>query len=146
DLEPFIDVKATAASSGLTATIQITGKASRPNLVVTSDPPLPQDEILAHVLFDKRADQLSTAQAIQLAQAVAQLTGGSGGGLVDRLRKTTGLDVIDLKPVEGKTGAAGQALSVGKYVGNRVMITGEQGITPGSSRGGVEVSVTDQLS
>ncbi len=147
DLEPFIDISAVSKTTDFTATIQLTGKASKPTLALSSDPPLPQDEILARMLYNKRVDQLSAAQAIQLAQSVAQLTGGGGGGLVDKIRKTTGLDVIDIKSSEEQKGAlGGSTLSVGKYVGNRTMLTAEQGATTTSSRAGVEIGITDQLS
>ncbi len=111
---------------------------------------MPQDEILARVLFDKRVDQLSATQAIQLAQAVAELTGGSGGGLVDRIRKATGLDVIDIRSADPNappgSAAAGQALTVGKYIGSGVLLTAEQGLTPSTSRAGVEVDLTKHFS
>jgi translocation and assembly module TamB len=146
-LDPTIDLTATATTSDLTATIKLTGTASKPSLALSSDPPLPQDEILARVLFDKNLDQLSAAQAIQLAQAVATLTGGGGGGIVDRIRKATGLDVINVQ--SGQSDGAnqtGSSLSIGKYIGNNVLVTGEQGLTPSSSRAGVEIGITNHLS
>ncbi|HUA51472.1 MAG TPA: translocation/assembly module TamB domain-containing protein, partial [Candidatus Sulfotelmatobacter sp.] len=145
-ITPHLDITATATATDLTATIRMTGPATKPTLSVSSDPPLPQDEILAHVLFDKGTTQLSATEAVELAQAVAQLTGGGGGGIVDRIRKATGLDVIDLTSTQDKSGSSAQALSVGKYVGNGVLVTGEQGVTPGTTRAGVEVNVIDHFS
>jgi translocation and assembly module TamB len=144
-LDPILDITATATTTNLTATIKITGRASQPTLTITSDPPMPQDEILAEVLFNKQVTQLSAAEALQLAQGVATLTMGGGGGIVDQIRKATGLDVIDVQSGDSTTGASGSALSVGKYLSDRVFVTATQGLSAASSRAGVEIYLTKQL-
>ncbi len=62
--------------SGTTAIINVSGKASRPDIKLTSDPALPQEDVMSLVLFGRPADELSALQAVQVANAVATLTGG----------------------------------------------------------------------
>jgi autotransporter translocation and assembly factor TamB len=66
--------------NGVTAVIVIGGRAQNPQITFTSTPALPQDEVLARLLFGSSVTSLSPTQAIQLAAALNSLR-GSGGGL-----------------------------------------------------------------
>jgi translocation and assembly module TamB len=76
---------------------------------------MPQEEVLSQLLFDQNLQGLSALQSIQLASAIASLT-GRGDGVVARARKSLKLDDLDLQTTpEGKT-----ALKMGKYVSDNV--------------------------
>jgi translocation and assembly module TamB len=62
-----------------------------------------------------------------------------GGGVLDRIRRATGLDRLDVQ--SSNRGTAGQALSGGKYLGEDVYVGLEQGATASSSKAKVEVKV-----
>src|SRR3546814_7369336 len=81
-----LDITAAAELEDLEAIVRVTGTAAAPEIVITSNPPRPQDEVLALILFGKTTAQLSAFEAVQLAAAVAQLTGGGGGGVLDFAR------------------------------------------------------------
>ena len=55
------------------------GSPVKPEFTLESTPSLPQDEILARVIFGKSASQLSALEAAQLAASLAQLAGGQAG-------------------------------------------------------------------
>ena len=111
-LVPWIRFAANSTSDGITATILIEGPAAEPDISFTSSPPLPQDEIVAQLLFGRGIETLSVFQAAQLASAIATLTGRGGEGIVSRLRRSFGLDDLDVE-----TGAdGGFALRAGKYL------------------------------
>lgn len=76
--QPDLDFAAETKAADVTARIAVTGPAAQPVFALSSDPSLPQDEILSRILFKKAAAGLSPFQALQLAQAVAQLSGGAG--------------------------------------------------------------------
>ncbi len=76
---PDLDFSAQTKAGDVTARVAVSGPADAPQFALTSDPSLPQDEILSRLLFKKAAGGLSPFQALQLAQAVAQLSGGSAG-------------------------------------------------------------------
>ena len=56
-------------------TIALEGVANDPQVKLSSTPALPDDEILAQLLFNQSSSQLSALQIAQLADAVIQLTG-----------------------------------------------------------------------
>ena len=142
---PDIDARAEVSVPELTAAIMLSGKASSPSITLQSTPSMPQDEILSRMLFGKSASQVSAVQAAQLVASAAELSGQtSGGGIVDRIRRTLGVDVLDVEQGEGGTGGA--SVKAGKYIGKDTFVTVEQGTRAGSQKVGVEIGITDHLS
>ncbi len=141
-IDPELDLVATYDGDEFTASIEIFGPVSDPQFQLTSSPPLPEDEILARVLFGKSSGQLSTAEAVQLAQAAATLEGG-GDGLMDIARQTLGVDVLTFAP--GETSEDLGSLKIGKYVADDVFVGAEQGTTAGSSTAIVEWELTPNI-
>ncbi len=66
------------------------GPADDPVVSFTSAPELPQEEVLARLLFGRSLDKISPLQAAQLANAVAVLAGRGGVGIVGNLRRKPG--------------------------------------------------------
>lgn len=97
----------------LTARIRVTGTAARPVITLTSEPQLPQDEILSQVLFGRSASQLSPVEAAQLASSIAALAGGGGFDVVGNLREFAGLDRLSFGG-----DASGLTIAGGKYIGD----------------------------
>jgi translocation and assembly module TamB len=87
-----LDLTAVHTRENLTVNARIKGPISAPALSLGSEPTLPEDEILARLLFDQSAGQLS---AFQTATIAAQLSGQSIFGLVGNLRRAAGLDRLD---------------------------------------------------
>ena len=115
-LVPFVRIVASVQSDGITASVLIEGEATDPKVSFTSIPELPQEEVLARLLFDRGLETLTAFQAIQLAGAVATLAGKGGEGVIGNLRKMTGLDNLDVT-ADG-TGSA--AVTLGKYLSEKV--------------------------
>ncbi|PLX39500.1 MAG: hypothetical protein C0606_03055 [Hyphomicrobiales bacterium] len=119
DFDPYLQFVATTRRDGLTVTISVTGPASDPDIVFSSEPELPQDEVLAQLLFGRSVDELSAFQLARLADAAAQLSGRGGvSGVLDKIRKGTGLDDLDV--VEDKNGKA--AVKAGTYLSDNVYL------------------------
>ncbi|MGB3248163.1 MAG: translocation/assembly module TamB domain-containing protein, partial [Tabrizicola sp.] len=115
-LVPNISVEASTESDGITSTVTVEGPADDPVVSFTSSPELPQEEVLARLLFGRGLDKISALQAAQLANAVAVLAGRGGVGLVGNLRRSFGLDDLDVTTSED--GSA--ALKAGKYISENV--------------------------
>ena len=114
--DPTLRVVATTDADGISSSVVIGGSATDPQVSFTSQPQLPQEEVLAQLLFGRRLDQISAFQALQLANAVATLAGRGGDGIIGNLRNSFGLDDLDVQ-----TGADGQAqLTAGKYLTEKV--------------------------
>ena len=57
--DPSLDFVATSSNSTMTASLAITGTASNPKVVLSSTPELPQDEVLAQLLFHRSSSSLT---------------------------------------------------------------------------------------
>ena len=116
DLVPYLNIEASTENDGVTAFMLIEGRADDPKVSFTSFPELPEEEVLAQLLFGQNLQNLSALQALQLANAVATLAGRGGDGIISRLRKGFGLDNLDLKATDD----GGAAVTAGKYIGKNV--------------------------
>ncbi|TWT14810.1 translocation/assembly module TamB domain-containing protein [Reyranella sp. CPCC 100927] len=141
---PMIDFVASSRNGNVTIEIKVTGPATDPKIVLSSTPQLPQDEILAQFLFGKGAAELGPSQLAQIAQAVAELTGGGGGGGIDSVRQALGLDRLGIGTGgdgSGKSeGVSSATVEGGRYIAPGVYIGGRQGLQ-GDTRGVVQVEV-----
>ncbi len=116
DLVPYLEVVASNDSGGIVSSVVIEGRADAPVVRFTSSPELPEEEVLAHLLFGQGIENISALQAARLAGAVATLAGRGGEGIVGRLRKSFGLDDLDLvTDAEG-----GATLKAGKYLSEKL--------------------------
>jgi translocation and assembly module TamB len=140
-IDPRLDILAEVQAAGTTAQMIIGGSAAAPTLRLTATPEMPQDEILARVLFDRGAGQLTAAQGLQLAQAAASLANG-GPGVLDRLRGKLGLDRLDIGSGEGTS--TDPTISAGKYVAEGVYLGVDQSVS-GESKAKVEVELTPNI-
>ncbi|MFP5222137.1 MAG: translocation/assembly module TamB domain-containing protein [Acidobacteriota bacterium] len=138
---PRLDIDAQNQSSDITADILVTGSAAQPKVSFSSVPALPQDEILARVLFGKSTSGLTAPQAIQLAQAAAALTGrGDALDLLGKTRKLVGLDYLGMGPSKGSD--TGQmSVTAGKYISEKVYIETSQGFGGQGPNVSVQVDV-----
>ncbi|MQX36096.1 translocation/assembly module TamB domain-containing protein [Roseospira navarrensis] len=139
-IDPLLDVVALYETEEVEARVGLRGPASDPEFILESVPPLPRDEVLSQILFDKATGELTTLETVQLARALGTLTGitGGGGGLdvLGAVRGTLGLDVLK---VGGDVAAGGAGVEAGRYIGDDIYVGVEQGLESGS--GGVSVEV-----
>ena len=148
-IDPTLDFAADSTAGGVVATLGITGYASRPVIKLTSVPDLPQDEVLAVLLFKRSAKELGPFQLASIAAAVADLTGVGGGvgNPLERVRRGLGLDRLSVGGgTAGGTGAgSGPSLEAGRYVGNGVYVGAKQGTTGGQTQATVQIDITKGL-
>lgn len=112
---PALDIAASANLTDLNATINVRGTGLQPEISFTSTPALPEDELLARLLFGSSITDISAPEAVQLAAALASLRGGGGLDPINALRGAIGLD--RLRIVEGnQTLGQGTSIAAGKYI------------------------------
>ena len=116
---PALDIVANANTTGLNASINVTGPAIKPEITFSSVPALPQDELLSRLLFGTSITKLSAPEALQLAAAVAALQNGKGGlDPINAVRRVTGLDRLRIVSADPTTGQ-GTSVAAGKYITRR---------------------------
>ncbi len=139
DATPDLDFLAETAAGDVTARVGVTGPASQPVFAFSSDPNLPQDEVLARVLFQKPAGNLSPFQAVQLANAVVSLSGG--GDNFERLRKSLGVDSLDV----GSSASGGPTIGVSRAINDRISIGAKTGAKPQDNGVSVDLDITKHI-
>ena len=137
---PIVDIEAVARSRDITAVVRITGEATAPEVVLDSEPPLPQDEILARLLFGRSPSELGPSDAVALAAAINTLRGGSD--LLGGARQALGLDTLG---VSGQGLAEGR-VSAGKHLSDRVFVEVGKGAAAASEEVRLEVELLPNLS
>ncbi|MGB6229920.1 MAG: translocation/assembly module TamB domain-containing protein [Litorimonas sp.] len=117
-LDSVLNFEAVRDTPDLTAVVQVTGTVERPEIALTSEPNLPEDEVLSRILFGRSPTQLSALETARLAAALAQLSGGSGFDLFGSLENAVGLDTLDV----GQNDAGQTQLTTGKYLSDDVYL------------------------
>lgn len=137
---PEITLEAAAEAPNMVGIVRITGQASDPELVLSSEPELPQDEVLSQLLFDRDTSGLTPMQGLRLANAVSRLEGG-GFDAMGALRDMTGLDTLDFGNADFGAENQETTASAGRYVADNVFIAVDQGLSSGATRARVEIEV-----
>lgn len=142
-LDPTLNFVAETSSGGVTATLTVGGYASAPKITLSSSPQLPQDEILARLLFQQSSKQLTPLQLAQIAQALASLSGISNGfDPVASIRGGLGLDRLAVSGGSGVT--TGTTVEAGKYVFRNIYVGAKQGLS-GGTQAQVQIDITRNL-
>jgi len=109
--DPFLRVVGQTEAGDTQVFLTLSGPADAPELTLSSQPDLPEDEILSRLLFGRGTASLSPVQALQLVDGVSRLAGS--GSIIGGIRDTLGIDDLDIR-----TDAAGNAeLRLGRYIG-----------------------------
>jgi len=99
-LDARINLTAVRDTADLSARIRLIGTARDPEITFSSDPALPEDEILPQILFGRGVEDLSALEAAQLAASLAALSGRASLDLVDAARAAAGLDRFNVRQDE----------------------------------------------
>jgi len=144
---PYLNITTRVSAGQIDAQVSVTGPADAFRVTLTSQPPLPQDEIMAQILFGQSVAKLNAFQAYQLAASVSQLSGGGIPDIAGETRKLLGIDRLSIDGGgDDKAANNGPTLSAGKYVTDRVYVGVEQDITEAKQDVVVEVEITPSFS
>ncbi|AKH42417.1 translocation and assembly module TamB [Altererythrobacter atlanticus] len=134
-IDPRIDLVAETDVNNLSVSVSVQGYATRPEISFNSTPSLPEEELLAQLLFGGSITDLSATEAVQLGAAVASLRGGGGMDPINQLRSAIGLDRLRIVPSDPALDR-GTAVALGKNFGRRFYV---EIITDGRSYNATEV-------
>lgn len=135
--DPALDFVSTTTNGTTVATLTVGGTANNPKITLSSVPELPQDEILAQILFHRSASQLSPLELAEAAAALASFSGVAGtGDPLDRVRSALGLDRLDV----GSDANGSAQITAGRYVARGVFVGAKQ-----TASGGTQADVQIDL-
>lgn len=144
-VDPALSVRAVHNAGDIDVLLSVSGTLLRPQISLTSNPPLEETDIVSVLATGQTASALGgSSSAGDGAQAAAQglVAGYLSGKLEDRLRQHVPLDVLRVD-----VGAEGEAgVTVGKNVTDRLYVAVEQTLgTDGERRLRSEYVLTDWL-
>lgn len=117
---PTLNVDAQREISGVVANVHLGGTLDRPDLVLTSDPPLDQGDVLSLIVFNQAMNALPTEQRVSLAARAGVLAAGAiASPISDSVRRALDLDTFEIRPDETASGAS---VIVGRQLNERVFI------------------------
>lgn len=136
-LDPTLNFVAQSTNGSTTAQLAITGYASAPKIALSSTPPLPQDEVLAQLLFNQSASSLGPLQLAEAAAALAQVSGAGGFDPLNSVRQGLGLDRLSV----GSDTAGGANVQAGRYVARGVYLGAKQSTAGSGTQATVQVDL-----
>ena len=144
-IDPTLNFVADSNSGNVVATLTVGGYADAPKITLSSVPDLPQDEVLAHLLFGTSVKDLSAIQIAEIASALAELSGvtGGGGDPLGAVRKGLGLDRLSVGGGGGS--GTGATVEAGRYVARGVYVGAKQATSGGGTAAEVQIDITRRL-
>jgi translocation and assembly module TamB len=120
-INPRINIRAETEVDDLSVVVTVTGDSNQPVIDFSSNPALPEEELLARLLFGDSIANLSATDALQLGAAIASLRGGGGLDPINRLRTSIGLDRLRIVAADPALDR-GTAIALGKNFGRRFYV------------------------
>jgi translocation and assembly module TamB len=147
--DPNMNVTGRAEAANITAIINITGPVRKLAFELSSEPTLPQDEILSQLLFGQEMAKISPFQAVEIASDLNAMLGKGNMDIVGKTKSILGVDQLEVKQ-EVKQSAEKtteeSTVTVGKYLSNSFYIKFEKGLGPTSGKASVKWDITPNLS
>ncbi len=141
---PTLHLVANSTNGNVTATLTIGGTALDPKVTLNSVPDLPQDEVLAHLLFGKGIGQLGPFEIAGIAAGLATLTGTGGSGIgdpLDKVRQGLGLDRLAV----GSGSSGSPTLEAGRYLAPGVYLGAKQSASGSGTQASVQIDLAKGL-
>jgi len=139
---PYLDMVGETRILETLVQVHLNGPARNFRLSLTSVPALPQDELLAMVLFGRSMRDISPLQAVILAQAAAEMSGiGPDVDFLGTIKSRLGLQEVDVSKDENDETSVG----IGGYVGGKYYIRSQRSVS-GQDKTKVEVQLTPKIS
>ena len=98
ELDPSLDIRTQRVIQAVEANVNIRGTLKKPEIVLSSTPPLEQADILSLIVFNQPINQLGEGQQISLAQRAQQMaTGAVAGELAKSIGNALNLDTFEIR-------------------------------------------------
>lgn len=140
---PYLALQASLEKNDFKAIVALNGRATKPSFALSSEPYLPQEEVLSQLLFGSQSSKLSPLSALKLAKIAGELSGVGGGGSFTNLMKDH-LGKEDVT-VEGGDNKKEALLKAKDILSDKVSVHLDQGVTQMDSKVVVEVEVTPKI-
>jgi autotransporter translocation and assembly factor TamB len=144
EVNPMLDVTVVQKVSDYLVSIHVTGRARQPTIAFSSEPELPQADIISLLVLGKTTDRLTKSERNSLGDTAEQLAGGIIAGELEKtLGKALGIDTIEISP--GERWGSG-TFKVGRYVTQDLFLSlGHEAVQDSGTSGGTSVGLEYSL-
>jgi translocation and assembly module TamB len=126
-LNPRLAVNAERVISAVTARVSISGRLNRPELTLTSTPPLDPSDILALIVFNQPLNELGANSQQSVTRQVGDLAAGvATGQLTSSIASSLKLDQFEVS-LSPNTGSAAD-LTIGQQISGNLYVRVQQGL------------------
>ncbi len=140
---PFLDIVSTLEEDGKEFRISLGGPINSPQISISSNHAMEQEEALSMILFGSNPDNISAFQAFQLASSMRRLSGGGDNSdILGASKKAIGIDEISFR--NSSKNPENSAVAVGKYLSDKFYIEIEKGIED-DTKTKIEVEILPQI-
>ena len=145
ELNPILDLRTRRMIQGVEARVNVRGSMRKPEILLSSTPPLEQADILSLIVFNQPVNQLGEGDQISLAQRAQGLAAGAvAGQLAQSIGRALNVDTFEIQAAP-ETGDAAQ-VTIGQQVGQNLYVKVQQGIgDQGTTNFILEYELTDWL-
>ncbi|MBU1072747.1 translocation/assembly module TamB, partial [bacterium] len=132
ELDPALDISLTTLLHGALYRVAFGGTLRKPILLLTSEPELPEGDIMAMLLFGRPLEDLSSGQEGLVQERATDLVAAFGTSQLEaRLSQQLKVDMVSLR--RGGATGGGDALVIGKHLHQKVLLKYEQVLDEWSS-------------
>ena len=125
-LNPRLAVNAERVISAVTARVSISGRLNRPELTLTSTPPLDPSDILALIVFNQPLNELGANSQQSVTRQVGDLAAGvATGQLTSSIASSLKLDQLEVN-LSPDSGSAD--LTIGQQISGNLYVRVQQGL------------------
>jgi hypothetical protein len=125
ELNPELDLRLACQLEATKFWVDFTGTLLEPKLALTSDPEMPEGDIMSFLLFGRPLNELNGDQ-VNLVQrrATDVVTLFGTAQLEARLSQQLGVDMVTIRESQGQDKSS--SLVIGKYISRKALLTYEQ--------------------
>ena len=124
---PSLDLKAERVIQAVTAQVHVRGTVQKPEIELSSMPPLDQADILSLIVFNQPVNALGEGDQVTLAQrAQAMAIGSVTGAIAQSIGSALNLEEFEINMAP--EGGSGPEVTLGQQVGQNLYLKVQQGI------------------
>jgi translocation and assembly module TamB len=127
ELDPALDIRTRRLIQGVEARVNVRGTLRKPQIELSSTPPLEEADILSLIVFNQPVNQLGEGQQISLAARAQSLAVGAvAGQIAQSIGRALNLDTFEIQ-VAPETGSDAE-VTIGEQLGQDLYVRVQQGI------------------
>ena len=134
EIDPLLDLTAERTISGVETRVTIGGTLRRPEVMLSSQPPLDEADILSLIVFNQPVNQLGASEQVSLGRRAASLaTGFVTTRLTQSVSGALDLDLVELDAGGDDVQGLAPSVTLGEQIGQNLFLKVRQQFGPASA-------------